>query len=87
MQWYYNGILYNSTEMFRTAWHSAEFEKVLPNIDGDWTDVEDYSEGTPGRERPPPVMIQPSGSRYNIDRKQRFVSWSMLSQSSGLRVS
>lgn len=80
VQWLYNGILYNSTEMFRAAWKSPGFERVPPNLDGHWTDVEDYDHRPPGRDKPPPVMIQPSGSRYDIDRKQRFVSWSTLSK-------
>lgn len=78
-QWYYNGFLYNSTETFRAAWQSPDFEKVQPNRDGDWTDIEDYSHGPPGREKPPPVMIQPSGPRYEVDRHENFVSWSMSS--------
>ncbi|MCJ1391556.1 hypothetical protein MMC18_004420 [Xylographa bjoerkii] len=92
MQWFYNGVLYNSTDMFRAAWHNPDFEKVLPNLDGDWTDTEDYSHEPAGREKPPPVMIQPSGPRYDIDRNQKFVSWMgfefyiAFSQSTGISL-
>ncbi|MCJ1433333.1 hypothetical protein MMC27_002693 [Xylographa pallens] len=78
--------------MFRAAWHSPGFEKVLPNIDGEWTDIEDYSRGPPGRETPPPVMVQPAGPRYDIDRNQKFVSWMgfefyvAFSQSTGISL-
>ncbi|MCJ1381152.1 hypothetical protein MMC17_004261 [Xylographa soralifera] len=92
LQWYYNGILYNSTAMFRAAWHSPGFEKLLPNIDGEWTDIEDYSHGLPGREKLPPVMVQPAGPRYDIDHNQKFVSWMgfefyvAFSQSTGISL-
>ncbi|MCJ1472377.1 hypothetical protein MMC13_001024 [Lambiella insularis] len=91
-QWYYNGIIYNSTEMFRAAWRGPDFEKVQQNRDGDWTDIEDYSRGPSGREKPPPVMVQPCGTRYEVDRDEKFVSWMgfkfyiAFSQSTGLSL-
>src|SRR6266536_4698165 len=81
LQWLYNGILYNSTEAFRTAWQSPGFERPPTNDDGEWTDLEDYSPGLPARKDPPPVMIQPSGPRYNIDKKENYVSWSVSRRS------
>jgi hypothetical protein len=76
LQWFYNDIAYNSTEAFRTAWESPDFEKLAPNLDGEWTDTEDFGNALPARGKPPPVMIQPSGPRYNIDLKENFISWS-----------
>ena len=92
LQWYYNGIFYDSIEDFRAAWKSTGFQKAAPNLDGDWTDLEDFGPGLPGRHKPPPLMIQPYGARYNIDEAQKFVSWSgfnfyiTTSQVTGLRL-
>ena len=76
LEWYYNDILYNSTEAFRTALQDPSFVRLRPNLDGDWTNTVDYSSNLPEREIPPPLMIQPSGARYNIDQKENYVSWS-----------
>jgi len=54
---------------------SPDFEKAPPNYEGDWTDTDDFSEGLPGRKKPPPLMIQPEGPRYQIDENEKFVSW------------
>jgi primary-amine oxidase len=54
---------------------SPGFKKAPFNFDGDWTNTEDFSEGTPGRKKPPPLMIQPGGPRYQIDEEERFISW------------
>ncbi|PYI28105.1 copper amine oxidase [Aspergillus indologenus CBS 114.80] len=75
LHWYYNGRLYNSTDEFRAAWRSPAFERLRPNQDGAWTTIEDFSNQEPGREKPSPVMVQPEGPRYRIDRKQQYVSW------------
>ena len=80
LNWYYNDILYNSTEALRAALRDPSFERLRPNLGGDWVDTEDYSEGSPERQMPPPVMVQPSGPRYHIDRKESYVSWSKLSR-------
>jgi primary-amine oxidase len=74
-QWYYNGILYTSTSMLRDAMDSPGFEICPHNRDGNWTDTEDLTDGDPGRRLPPPVMIQPQGPRFAIDKKQNFISW------------
>ena len=82
LHWYYNGILYDSTASFRSAWQSSAFEKIPPNLDGSWTDIEDFGDEVKERELPPPVMIQPLGPRYKIERKEKFVSWSELPRAS-----
>ena len=61
--------------MFRAALKSPDFERLYPNLDGAWTDLEDYGRGLPNRQIAAPVMVQPMGARYDIDRKERFVSW------------
>ena len=82
MDWVYNDVFYNSTEALRAAIKDPSFARSKPNLDGDWTDTEDYSKGTPERQMPPPVMIQPMGPRYHIDRKENYVSWSKSAPSS-----
>lgn len=54
---------------------SPDFKKNNLNLDGNWTALEDFSEGLPDRKNPPPVTIHPSGARYKVDEKQKFVSW------------
>lgn len=74
-QWYYNGICYATTSDLRTALKEPSFQKSTPNLDGDWTDVENFEDGPPGRDKPPPITIQPGGARYSIDEQQKFISW------------
>jgi len=72
----YNGVMYKSAEELRTAIHQPDFERTPLNLDGDWTNMEDYTPGTSGREHPGPVMVLASPPRYGVDMEQRFVSWS-----------
>lgn len=74
-QWFYNGVLYNSTETFRTAWKNGEIKKLPVNRDGRWTAAEPNKCGVPGREKPAPVMIQPEGARWKVDKEEKHVSW------------
>ena len=76
MGWLYNGHYYNSAQELRAAWERPDFEKLPKNLDGDWTQIEDF-EGTPERDDPPPIMIQPYSPRYKLDKEEKFVSWSM----------
>ena len=71
---YYNGVLYSSEEEFRAAVNHPDFIRTPPNLDGPWTDTEDFGD-YPERDLPPPVSVQPYGPRYKLDRKERFVSW------------
>ncbi|KAK4970550.1 hypothetical protein LTR66_011535 [Elasticomyces elasticus] len=73
--WYYNGVLYESIDSFRAAVQAPGFQKTPLNLDGPWTDTEDFVSSPPGRDMPPPVMVQPNGPRYRLDRKERHVSW------------
>lgn len=54
---------------------SPEFQKTGLNVDGHWTDLEDFEAAPLGRELPPPTMVQPSGARFKINQRERFVSW------------
>lgn len=72
---YYNGIVYNDVDKFRAALKDPLFKRTPPNLDGDWTETEDFDAAPEGRDLPPPVTVQPYGSRYRLDRKEKFVSW------------
>ena len=73
-EWYYNGVLYNSVEDFTAAWSKPGFKKSPPNLDGDWTKTEDFTHNAK-RDKPPPIMVHPKGPRYDLDEKQKWVSW------------
>jgi primary-amine oxidase len=74
-QWYYNGITYPSLEVFRSAWEKDDFVKVIPNVDGKWTEMEDFESTPKGRNKPPPVTIQPYGPRYSLSKKDQYVEY------------
>lgn len=76
-EWWYNGQMYENVDHLRSAIKDPEsgFLKTPPNLDGPWTDSEDFDAHPDGRELPPPVSIQPFGPRYKLDRAERFVSW------------
>ena len=74
-EWLYNGILYPDIHAFREAWSSPNFTKTSRNLDGAWTDTEDFDSRHYGRSKPPPISIQPYGPRYQIDRTQDYISW------------
>ncbi|KAF2169274.1 hypothetical protein M409DRAFT_20500 [Zasmidium cellare ATCC 36951] len=73
--YFYNGVIYDDVEDFRAAIKHANFKKTPPNLDGSWTDTEDFDAKTEGRELPPPISVQPYGPRYKLDKNERFVSW------------
>ena len=74
-QFFYNGVIYDDENAFRKAVQSKDFVKTPPNLDGPWTETEDFDSAPEGRELPPPAVIQPYGPRYRLDRKEKFVSW------------
>lgn len=73
--WYYNGVIYENLAEFRAAVDSPDFQRTPANLDGPWTDTEDFDSKPEGRELPPPVAIQPYGPRYKLDREEKYVSW------------
>lgn len=76
-EWWYNGQLFENVTHLRNAIKDPDsgFLKTPPNVDGSWTDTEDFDAHPDGRELPPPVSIQPYGPRYKLDKSERFVSW------------
>lgn len=74
-QYYYNGIIYDNEAELRSATQHPDFVRTPPNVDGAWTDTEDFDSTPPGRELPPPISVQPYGPRYKLDQREQFVSW------------
>lgn len=74
-EWFYNGVLYGDVGELRRAAGGPGFLRTPANVDGAWTDTEDFDARPDGRQLPPPVSVQPLGPRYRLDRAQRFVSW------------
>lgn len=68
-------MIYESALELRQALKSPNFQHIPLNLNGAWTDTEDFGEGPPGREQPPPTMMQPAGPRYKMDIDEKFVSW------------
>jgi primary-amine oxidase len=73
--WFYNGVLYNSTEAFRDSWESGTLKKSQTNPDGSWTNAEPIVEGIEGREFAAPILVQPYGPRVEVDEKEKYVKW------------
>lgn len=74
-EWFYNGMLYPNVDALREAWKSPDFVRLSQNLDGPWTDTENFDSNPPGRSQPPPLSIQPYGPRYKLDRRQQYISW------------
>ncbi|KLU86645.1 hypothetical protein MAPG_05657 [Magnaporthiopsis poae ATCC 64411] len=73
--WLYNGIFYNSTAAFRTAYWTPGFEKLGVNVEGDWARTDHQGPTMPLDNRRPPVLVAPSGSRFSLDPDERYVEW------------
>jgi len=91
-EWYYNDIIYPNISAFRQAWSSSDFQKLRLNLNGPWTDTEDFGSTVSERSKPAPLSIQPHGGRYSLDREQKYISWMgftfylMTSQSTALSL-
>lgn len=72
--WYYNGVYYEGADGLRAEMKKPGFVRCASNQDGDWTTIEDL-EDNEERAAPPPVMVQPYGPRYKLDREQQYVSY------------
>ena len=76
LHWFYNNVLYNSTEAFRAAWAMPGFVTTPPNLDGDWTSIESINDNEPEAQKlAAPSENQASRRRYTLDKEQQFVSW------------
>jgi primary-amine oxidase len=73
--WYYNGIFYETTEKFRTAYWSGKVEKLQGNIDGEWAHTDQRGPILPHDTKTPPVATAPQGARFSIDTENKYVEW------------
>ncbi|KAF1987640.1 putative membrane copper amine oxidase [Aulographum hederae CBS 113979] len=73
--WLYNDIFYPTTEAFRAAYYSPDFEKLPANVEGAWADTDQQGEIPPLDTVFPPITVAPRGSRYFVDRDQKYVKW------------
>lgn len=76
LHWFYNNVLYNSTEEFREAWATPGFVITPPNLDGEWTHIDSFASyekqprvdgATPGTDS--------SNQSFEFDKKQNYISW------------
>jgi primary-amine oxidase len=73
--WYSRGEFYNSTEQFLSAISSPDFEKPLPNVDGDWAATDQKGAPLPLDILPPPVTVSQGSNRFKLDVQEDYVSW------------
>jgi primary-amine oxidase len=73
--WYYNGEFYETTEEFRTAYFTEGFEKLAPNVDGDWGSTDRQGDSLPLDGKPPPQAVEVAASRYSVDQDAKYVEW------------
>ncbi|KAK3712173.1 hypothetical protein LTR37_009264, partial [Vermiconidia calcicola] len=72
--WLYNGVHYPTTEDFREAYFSPGFEKLDPNLDGEWTHTDPKDAGFPLDREAPPMPLARS-ARFSVDYRQKYVEW------------
>ena len=63
-EWFYNGRMFPTLDDFRAGLREDALLRTPPNLDGPWTDTEDFDAQPQGRELPPPISVQPYGPRY-----------------------
>ncbi|KAH7305808.1 copper amine oxidase [Stachybotrys elegans] len=73
--WYYNGVFYESTDDFRSAFWGGEVEKLGGNFDGPWAWTDQRGPVPRFDERAPPVEVTPQGARYAVDQERKYVEW------------
>ncbi|KAF2146772.1 uncharacterized protein K452DRAFT_323862 [Aplosporella prunicola CBS 121167] len=73
--WLYNNVYYSTTEEFRAAYYSPGFEKLKPNIQGPWANTDQQDTAPPLDTSYPPISVTPGGSRYAVDKEQKYVKW------------
>ncbi|TEA10610.1 Membrane primary amine oxidase [Colletotrichum sidae] len=76
MGWFYNDIFYKDTESFRAAYQSPVFERLQPNVEGDWARTDRQGPPLQHDLLPPPNMLHPNGqARFSVDKDEQYVSW------------
>lgn len=76
LQWFYNNVLYNSTEAFRAAWMAPGFITTPLNLDGNWTHIDSLAGYSPeDLSDTKPAKTSSSDQSFEVEKKQKFVSW------------
>ncbi|KAJ6784037.1 hypothetical protein PWT90_00324 [Aphanocladium album] len=92
LNWFYNNVLYNSTEEFRTAWMMPGFEITPRNLDGEWTHIDDDANFDSHPKQSPSIPIDLGKQSFTLNKDQRIVSWKgfefylAFSQAAGLAL-
>lgn len=76
--WLYDGVYYETTEAFRSAyWGGGDpaFVKNGANVEGDWARTGQHGEAMPLDTHAPPASVAPSGSRFAVDAREKYVEW------------
>ncbi|KAI8936065.1 hypothetical protein NX059_007565 [Plenodomus lindquistii] len=73
--WYSRGEVFATTQEFRDAVFSSNFEKRPPNVEGDWTSTDRHGDPLPLDHLPPPKSVAQAINRFRIDEKESHVSW------------
>ncbi|KAI9729144.1 MAG: hypothetical protein M1834_007051 [Cirrosporium novae-zelandiae] len=73
--WLYNDIFYNTTREFREAYYFKGFEKLPANTEGKWGSTDQQGSIPPLDQLYPPTMIAPAGSRYSVDKEEKYIKW------------
>jgi primary-amine oxidase len=75
MSLFHNDVFYNSTEEFRAAVFSDNFDLPPPNVDGPWTSTDKQGESAPLDNLQPPLTVSGGKQRFQLDTEEEFVSW------------
>lgn len=72
---HYNNIFYKNVAEFRAAFKSPNFVRLGANVDGSWASTDQQGPVLPQDTSYPPTPIAPTGARYSLDVKQKYVTW------------
>ncbi|KAG9521807.1 putative membrane copper amine oxidase, partial [Aureobasidium melanogenum] len=73
--WYYNGVFYETTEAFRSAYYTPGFVKLGANVEGDWARTDQIGPVLPLDTAHPPASITPNGARFAVDAESKWIQW------------
>ncbi|KZL83511.1 copper amine oxidase [Colletotrichum incanum] len=74
--WFYNGNFYANTEEFRAAYQRPDFQKLQPNVEGDWARTDRQGPTLQYDLLPPPNMLHPNGqARFSVDNEEKYIEW------------
>ncbi|EKG10001.1 Copper amine oxidase [Macrophomina phaseolina MS6] len=74
--WFYNNKFYAGTREFRAAYESPDFQRLKPNVEGDWARTDRQGPAWQHDLLRPPTMLHPNGkARFSIDNAERYVEW------------